>query len=188
MASLTSTDPLRSTWEPGCQSMWQTSVLVDWEWWQWRQGRFLQPDMLRDVTEPWTISDFQFQITLCLWWTCFSIQAVFAAQILSTGFVSSLGSETSVPSVWALVFQICSWLGEVRTKVSPIPGYPTGSQNTSEGNKKLNLSKKDFQKVPALCYTSVTRQDPRGSGWTYPSHYFPLELKEMLQDFLLPSL
>lgn len=76
----------------------------------------------------------------------------------------------------------------VRTKVSPIPGYSTGSQSTPEGDKRLNLSKKDFQKVPAVWYTSVSRQDPRGSGWTYPSHCFPLELKEMLRDFLLLSL
>lgn len=194
MASLTSTDPSEEAFG-SLDANPCDRHLIPWTESDGSAGRegwpvgFLQPgSMLRHITEPWAISNFQFEITSCLWWTCSSIQAVYAAQIFSTGFVSSLGSGISVSSLWALVFYICSWSDEVRTKVSPIPEYSTGSQSTWEGGKRLSLTKKDFQKVPALCYTSVSRQDPRASGWTYPSHCFPLELKEMLQNFLLPSL
>lgn len=134
MASLTSTDPSEEAFG-SLDANPCDRHLIPWTESDGSAGRegwpvgFLQPgSMLRHITEPWAISNFQFEITSCLWWTCSSIQAVYAAQIFSTGFVSSLGSGSRCLLCGHLCFR--SALDQMKLEQKYLP-----SQNTLQGAK-----------------------------------------------------
>ena len=76
-------------------------------------------------------------------------------------------------------------LTKLEHKFSPTQDTLQRARVPQRQTRSSFLSKEDFQKVPALHYTLVSRQVPRGSGWINPGNCFPLELKELMQDCLL---